>query len=131
MRTDRATTPTRGPMAKRQYVIQVLGTTYRIHTELDCHHVFRVRDDRRVGMFEHQPTLRVVQSEIDAEHLLEVARAASRAALLPWPDFDRPRAPSRHDQTASARPATVSRGLTRLLVELLAEPVKRAVSSAR
>lgn len=70
-------------MATKQCMIQVAGTTYRIQTESTRHLVFRVMDDRNVGVFEHRPALRVLESEIAPVELREVAKAALRSGRLP------------------------------------------------
>lgn len=71
-------------MANKQCMIQVAGTTYRIQSGRERSQVFRVGDDRMVGAFRYRPTLQVLESEITAEQLIEIARAALRAARLPW-----------------------------------------------
>jgi hypothetical protein len=96
-------------MASKHCMIQVSGTTYRIRSEPDRHHVFRITDDRRVGVFEHRPSLRVLESDVPAEQLLEIARAAVRCARLPWTNA----VPEVH---ANARPGHV-RTLASLLVD--------------
>lgn len=97
-------------MASKHCMIQVSGTTYRIRSELDRHQVFRVWDDRRVGVFEHRPSLRVLESTVAAEQLLEVARVALRAARLPWTN-------AAEQIHTNARPGNV-RTLASLLVVL-------------
>ena len=67
-------------------MIQVSGTTYRIQSWREQTQVFRLIDDRLVGAFLHRPSLRVIESELAHEQMLEIARAALRAARLPWSD---------------------------------------------
>lgn len=68
----------------REGMVQVSGRTYRIEKIAQCHEVVRIADDRRVGAFTHGPGLRIVRSEIDSDELTAIARAALRAARLPW-----------------------------------------------
>lgn len=71
-------------MATNKGMIQVSGTTYRIASVAEQHEVIRVRDDLRVGVFEHWPLLRIVTSEISPAELMDVAKVALRTGRLPW-----------------------------------------------
>jgi hypothetical protein len=102
-------------MATQQSMIQVSGTTYRVRSRGDLHQVFRVSDDRCLGIFEHRPVLRVLESESAPEQLLEVARAALRSARLPWLPARRPGASNGITSERRARP---SRALAALLFAL-------------
>jgi hypothetical protein len=106
-------------MASKHSMIQVSGTTYRIRSELNRHQVFRLCDDREVGVFEHRPGLRVLASDIEREQLLEVARAALRAARLPWESAERAPRSSRSERRVTPKPrARASRTWASLLVML-------------
>lgn len=102
-------------MASQQSMIQISGTTYRIRSERDLHQVFRVSDDRSLGIFEHRPVLRVLESEIAPEQLLEVARAALRSARLPWLH---PRHPKASNGVTVKRRTRPPRALAALLFAL-------------
>jgi hypothetical protein len=71
-------------MIGNQGMVQVLGTTYRVVARADRHDVIRVLDDQLVGAFRHRPCLQVIESKIDSELLLGVAREALQRALLAW-----------------------------------------------
>lgn len=71
-------------MTRRQGMVQVSGTTYRVETRRERHEVVRIIDDRRVGAFAHDPGFRIIRSEISHDELLKIARIALRAARLPW-----------------------------------------------
>jgi len=73
-------------MSHQRCMIQVSGTTYRIQAQRDHARVFRVVDDRFVGTFQHRPSLRVIETDVAHEQMLEIARTALRAARLPWSD---------------------------------------------
>lgn len=107
-------------MANKQSMIQVAGTTYRIQAGTDRHWVFRICDDRMLGAFQHRAGLRVVESEVEPERLLDVAKAALRMGRLPWTRAElRSRAAvQRADHAARARPRSTGRALTNLLMVL-------------
>jgi hypothetical protein len=65
-------------------MVQVSGATYRIVQRGRLHEVICVLDDLPVGTFRHRPTLRVVESRIPPERLLDIARQALRSARLAW-----------------------------------------------
>ena len=65
-------------------MIQVSGETYRLESFARAYRVIRVADDRWIGAFTLEPALRVLESEIAHDELMQVARAALRAARLPW-----------------------------------------------
>ena len=114
-------------MANKQYMIQVLGTTYRIQAEHGHHQVFRVSDDRNLGAFQHQPALRVLVSEIAPEQLLDVARAALRTARLPWAQtaLSHKTIDQRADSAERMRRGSAAQTLASLLVLLVAERLRR------
>jgi hypothetical protein len=70
-------------MATHLGMIQVSGTTYRLTADRHLNHVFRIRDDRRVGSFTNEPSLEVTDTVIGSE-LLDVAKAALRMGRLEW-----------------------------------------------
>lgn len=107
-------------MANKQSMIQVAGTTYRIQAGTERHLVFRLSDDRMLGAFQHRAGLRVLESEVDPERLLEVANAALRMGRLPWTRSERPSRATgqRADHTPRARPRSTARALTNLLMVL-------------
>jgi hypothetical protein len=108
------------PMATKQCMIQVAGTTYRIQAEYARHVVFRLSDDRNVGAFEHRPALRVLASDIAPAELLDVARAALRTGRLPWARADQSheRTVQRRDHAARTRRRSATRTLASLLAVL-------------
>lgn len=96
-------------MATHLGMIQVSGTTYRIVADSELNHVFRVRDDRRVGAFRHRPSLEINDSAIGAE-LRQVALVALRAGRLEW----------RESRAVSSTGAVVLGGLLRLITSTCA-----------
>lgn len=106
-------------MANKQCMIQVAGTTYRIQAGHVRHRVFRLRDDRKVGTFQHRPSLRVLESEIAPTELLKVAQAALRMGRLPWgTDSLRQPVAQRLDSAVPTRRRSAARTLASLLVVL-------------
>lgn len=65
-------------------MVQVSGTTYRIVSTAGSHAVFRIDDDRRIGVFLKQRTLRLLECDECEDELRRVAKAAFRAGRLPW-----------------------------------------------
>lgn len=93
-------------------MVQVSGTTYRIVSTADTHAVFRIEDDRRIGVFLKQPSLRLLECDTCEDELRRVAKAALRAARLPW------RATPKRERHAPARRRARLRSLTDLLLAL-------------
>jgi len=106
-------------MANKQSMILVAGTTYRIQAVCEHHEVIRISDNRKVGAFQHRPALRVLEGEIAAIDLLEVAKTALRTGRLPWarPDLSREPTGQRRD-AAPTRRRSAARTLASLLVVL-------------
>jgi hypothetical protein len=107
-------------MANKQSMIQVAGTTYRIQAGMDRHWVFRISDDRMLGAFQHRAGLRVVESEVAPESLLDVAKAALRMGRLPWTRAELPSraAVQRADHATRARTRSTARAFRNLLMVL-------------
>lgn len=112
-------------MANKRSMLQVAGTTYRIQAETDRFLVVRIRDDRNLGAFQHQPALRILESEGDPAQLLAVARAALQTGRLPWNCAMRTRAAgvqqrddAKRDDATSLRPRSVMRTWASLLIVL-------------
>ena len=107
-------------MANKQWMIHVAGATYRIQTEMERHLVFRISDDRKLGAFQHQPALCILESEVEPARLLEVAKVAQRTGRLPWTRADLPRQPTvqRPNFAMQTRRRRTARALTSLLMVL-------------
>jgi len=65
-------------------MVAVRGSTYRIVARGDRHDVVRVLDDQLVGAFRHRPSLRVLESKVDTDLLLAVAKEAQKRARIAW-----------------------------------------------
>jgi len=66
-------------------MVLVGGSTYRIvRVGSGNYQVVRILDDKVVGTFQSFPRVEVTSSDIDANLLLEIARAAVQGAKTSW-----------------------------------------------
>jgi hypothetical protein len=79
------------------------GTTYRIIKRDSVHEIVRVLDDCCVGSFRREPSLQLVNCQIDRDVALAIARLALHTGRLSYqPKLDPPRE-NVHDWLAAFR----------------------------
>lgn len=69
-------------MATSKGMVNVAGVTYRLVEQDELHLVFRLLDDRLIGIFRDQPRLMILETSIGTEALVNVAHAALKAGKL-------------------------------------------------